>query len=69
MNDFDRNNYKYWKWGMFYKNPNDPSVWVPKRTGMGWTLNFAHALAYVYLALIIIAPLVFTLYKTGVFKF
>ena len=69
MNDFDRNNYKYWKWGMFYKNANDPSVWVPKRTGMGWTLNFAHALAYVYLALIIIAPLVFTLYKTGVFKF
>ncbi len=69
MNDFDRNNYKYWKWGMFYKNPNDPSVWVPKRTGMGWTLNFAHTLAYVYLALIIIAPAVFTLFRTGVFKF
>jgi len=32
----------YWKWGMFYYNPYDPRIMVPKRIPwMGWTLNFA----------------------------
>ncbi len=30
----------YWKLGMFYYNPHDPSIWVPKRFGVGWTINF-----------------------------
>ena len=33
---------KYWKAGMFYYNPDDPSVWVEKRFGIGYTLNFAN---------------------------
>ncbi|WP_019635167.1 DUF1648 domain-containing protein [Paenibacillus fonticola] len=32
----------YWKLGMFYYNPNDPSLSVEKRVGIGWTINFAH---------------------------
>ncbi|GAC43239.1 DUF5808 domain-containing protein [Paenibacillus popilliae] len=32
---------KYWKLGMFYYNPNDPAVWVEKRSGLGLTNNFA----------------------------
>ena len=28
-----------YKLGVFYVNPEDPSVWVPKRFGIGWTLN------------------------------
>ena len=28
--------------GVFYKNPRDPRLWVPKSLGMGWTINFAH---------------------------
>lgn len=32
----------HYKWGVYY-NPNDPSIFVPKRiAGMGWTINFAH---------------------------
>ena len=30
------------KGGVFYDAPRDPRVWVPKRWGLGWTLNFAH---------------------------
>ena len=31
-----------WKWGIFYYNPNDPRIFVPKRIKwLGWTLNFA----------------------------
>jgi len=32
---------KFWKWGVFYFNPNDPAVFVEKRFGLGTTLNFA----------------------------
>lgn len=28
-----------WKAGMFYVNPDDPSIFVPKRMGTGWTIN------------------------------
>ena len=39
-----------WKLGSFYFNPNDPSLMVNKRFGIGRTLNFAHPLAWVVLA-------------------
>ena len=32
--------------GVFYKNPRDGRLWVPKVTGLGWTLNFAHRRAW-----------------------
>jgi len=32
--------------GVFYKNPRDARLWVPKVTGLGWTLNFAHRRAW-----------------------
>lgn len=32
---------KYWKLGIIYYNPDDPAVWVEKRFGIGWTINFA----------------------------
>jgi uncharacterized membrane protein len=30
---------RYWRGGFFYLNRNDPSVFVPKRFGVGWTVN------------------------------
>lgn len=36
-----------WVLGMFYYNPMDPSVFVEKRTGIGYTLNFARPVAWV----------------------
>ena len=37
----DLNNSSYWKFGIFYFNPDNRKVFVPKRIGIGWTLNFA----------------------------
>ncbi|WP_306589870.1 DUF5808 domain-containing protein [Geothrix sp. 21YS21S-4] len=44
-----------YRWGLFYVNPDDPKVWVPKRFGIGWTLNYAHASAW-WLTLLLLAP-------------
>ncbi len=56
MDQFDRDNQDFWKWGILYNNPGDPSVWVTKRYGFGWTLNYAHQAAYWWTALILILP-------------
>lgn len=45
---------KYWRGGMFYFNKNDPSIFVEKRFGVGWTINLANPLGYV----IVFVPLI-----------
>jgi uncharacterized membrane protein len=54
-----------YKWGLFYFNPGDSRVIVPKRLrGMGWTMNFANLWTYVILGtIIVVAILVGTLDK------
>jgi uncharacterized membrane protein len=43
-----RNNPDHYKWGIFYYNPDDSRVILPKRNQwMGWTLNFANLWTYV----------------------
>jgi uncharacterized membrane protein len=37
-----RDDDRYWYAGLFYNNPDDPAVFVPKRYGLGWTLNFGN---------------------------
>ena len=38
----------YWKWGVFYFNPNDPRIFVPKRIiWLGWTLNFGQPVSII----------------------
>jgi len=45
-------------WLGIYSDPRDPRVWVPKRNPMmGWTLNFAHRRAWVWLVAIAGIPL------------
>jgi uncharacterized membrane protein len=44
----------HWKGGIFYFNRNDPSIFVEKRFGVGWTLNFANPIGYI----IVFVPLV-----------
>jgi uncharacterized membrane protein len=46
-----------WKLGLFYFNPDDPALFVEKRVGIGYTINFARAAAWVILALTVILPL------------
>ena len=39
-----------YKWGIFYFNPDDENLIAPKSNSiLGWTLNFAKPLAYVFL--------------------
>ncbi|MGH9717229.1 MAG: DUF5808 domain-containing protein [Candidatus Acidiferrales bacterium] len=46
----------HWKAGIFYFNPNDPALFVEKRFGFGYTLNYAHGVAWVVTALIALVP-------------
>lgn len=41
---------RFWKAGVFYVNPDDPSWLVEKRFGFGYTLNFGNRAAVVTLA-------------------
>jgi uncharacterized membrane protein len=42
----DRTPDECWKWGLIYYNPADPALWVEKRFGIGWTMNFGHPRAW-----------------------
>jgi uncharacterized membrane protein len=43
-------NPEHLKWGIFYFNPDDPRMVVPKRIpSMGWTLNFGRPGAIIFL--------------------
>jgi uncharacterized membrane protein len=59
MNDFNRQNDEFWRWGIFYRNPDDSAIWVDKRTGIGWTLNFAHLESWIIIFMILAVPAVF----------
>ena len=43
--------------GFTYSNPKDPRIWMPKLSGLGATLNFAHAKSWVILIAILIVPI------------
>jgi len=51
---------EHWRFGQLYRNPGDPALFVPTRTGGRWTLNFGRPVAVVLMALIlgvgIVAP-------------
>lgn len=62
----DRTEDRFWKLGVFYFNRDDPSVLVEKRFGIGYTMNFAHPVAWVILLLVLLVPVAVSL--TIVFK-
>ncbi|MDQ6422563.1 DUF5808 domain-containing protein [Paenibacillus sp. LHD-117] len=45
---------RYWKLGQFYYNPDDPSYFVEKRFGIGWTINHARPGVWVIFAILIL---------------
>jgi len=61
MNNRDENS--FWKLGVFYYNKQDKHLFPPKRTGLGWTVNFANpfsvALFLLILLVIILIPKLF----------
>jgi uncharacterized membrane protein len=50
-----------WKGGLFYYNPNDPALFVEKRSGPGWTINFGHSLSLLVLIGLLLGSLVLNL--------
>lgn len=62
-----RDDDRYWSAGLFYNNPDDSDLFVPKRFGLGWTLNFGHSQARLVLIgilllffVLLILPLLFS---------
>jgi uncharacterized membrane protein len=45
---------QFWKAGIFYVNKNDPSIFVEKRFGVGWSINFGNPIGYFILFLPIV---------------
>ncbi|MCX6174616.1 MAG: DUF5808 domain-containing protein [Ignavibacteriales bacterium] len=54
----DQNDNSHWKLGIIYFNPKNEKVFVPKRIGIGWTINFATWQAKLILATFIVIILV-----------
>jgi len=40
--DVNREDDQHWKLGVFYVNKNDPSIFIEKRFGIGFTINFGN---------------------------
>ena len=57
LNDPASNSANY-KWGVFYYNKNDSRIFVPKRYGFGYTLNFGKP--YVIIGFILILLILFS---------
>ncbi|HZU66369.1 MAG TPA: DUF5808 domain-containing protein [Ktedonobacteraceae bacterium] len=54
-----RDDDRYWYAEVFYNNPDDPALFVPKRFGWGWTMNFGHPQARFVLIGMVLIVLVF----------
>ncbi len=51
---------EYYVWGLFYVNPQDERIWLPKRLGLGWTLNFGRPTGWL-MFLLLLSPLLLIL--------
>src|SRR6266545_340326 len=52
----NRDDDRYWRVGLLYFNRDDPSLLVPHRFGLGWTLNLARPAAWAIVAAAIGIP-------------
>jgi uncharacterized membrane protein len=54
---------RYWKLGVIYINPEDPSILVERRFGVGWTLNLGNRWGVIALSMLlavaILVPVLF----------
>ncbi len=56
-----RDDDRFWKAGLVYINSDDPSIWVEKRFGVGYTVNLGNPRSYAILGGIILLSLGFIL--------
>ncbi|WP_234448077.1 DUF1648 domain-containing protein [Virgibacillus salexigens] len=43
----NRDDDRYWKLGQFYVNKDDPTIFIEKRFGIGWTMNWGRPISWV----------------------
>lgn len=43
-----------WKLGVLYYNPEDTRMFLPKKTGLGFTINFARPISVMFTMLLIL---------------
>jgi uncharacterized membrane protein len=55
-----------WKLGILYFNPDDPALFVEKRFGIGYTVNFGNWWSWVLLGLLIVGPVILTIGMTSI---
>jgi uncharacterized membrane protein len=44
-------------------DPADPRIWLPKASGLGWTLNFAHPISWLIIGALAVVVVVAAYYK------
>jgi uncharacterized membrane protein len=60
-----RDDDRYWYGGgLFYNNPDDPAVFVPKRYSGGWTVNVGHPVGKLIMIATLLLLLVLGILKT-----
>ncbi|MCI4349842.1 MAG: DUF5808 domain-containing protein [Thermoplasmata archaeon] len=59
-----RDDDRYWRAGAIYYNPGDSAILVPKRAGVGWTLNFGRPAAW----LILLVPILLAIFVSFVVR-
>jgi len=53
---------QHWKLGIFYVNRNDPAIFVEKRFGVGWSINYGNPIAWLItigILAIVLIPAIF----------
>lgn len=51
---------QHWKLGQIYFNRNDPALFVEKRFGIGWTMNFGRPIVWLIAILILVTSITMT---------
>ena len=58
----------YWKLGLFYCNPGDASLFLPQRSGFGWTVNWARPAVWAVMAGFVVATALFVVLCVAMVK-
>lgn len=58
----------YWKLGLFYCNPGDASLFLPQRSGFGWTVNWARPAVWAVMAGFVVATALFVVLCVAMIK-
>ncbi|KOS66174.1 hypothetical protein AEA09_19045 [Lysinibacillus contaminans] len=54
---------RYWRGGLIYINREDPSIFVEKRFGIGWTLNLGNPRGYIVIFLPLVILLLISIFS------